>query len=89
MLEDKINNNFADPAERLAHYLDHAVGKDEEVEAKEVSDFATDLLQNVKKHIEIAQSAQSKLNIVPAVRFTLMLLCWRKISEGQREEVES
>ncbi len=52
MLEDK----YADPAERLAHYLDHAVDKDEEVEAKEVSD----LLQNVKKNIELAQSKQKQ-----------------------------
>ena len=52
MAQDK----FTDPAERLTHYLEHAVEKQKDIAAKEVSD----LLKTVKENTETAQSKQKK-----------------------------
>ena len=53
---DMVQDKFTDPAERLTHYLEHAVEKDEDIVAKEVSD----LLKSTKDNIEMAQSKQKK-----------------------------
>ena len=45
-----VQDKFTDPAERLTHYSKHAVEKDEDIVAKEVSD----LLKSVKDNIETA-----------------------------------
>ena len=51
-----VQDKFTDPAERLTDYLEHAVEKDEDIVAKEVSD----LLKSVKDNTETAQSKQKK-----------------------------
>lgn len=53
---DMVEDRLLDPAERLTHYLEHAIEKDEEVAAKE----ASDLLKSVKENVKKAQEKQKQ-----------------------------
>ena len=53
---DMMEDRLSDPAERLVHYLEQAVEKDEEVAAKE----ASDLLESVKENVKKAQAKQKQ-----------------------------
>lgn len=53
---DMVEDRLSDPAERLDYYLKHAVEKDKEVAAKEVSD----LLESVKENVKKAQAKQKR-----------------------------